>query len=101
MTGLDVDEVRRLIASWEESGVIRRYQAVLDLGRATVLVGAETVTALIDVALTPARGVVFDDVATSIARFKEVRSVYLVSGAQDLRCAVSRRAVLYPSGRYL
>jgi DNA-binding Lrp family transcriptional regulator len=49
----------------------------------------ETVTAFIDVSITPARGVGFDDVAGRIARFDEVRSVYLVSGSQDLRCTVT------------
>ena len=39
--------------------------------------------------MTPARGVGFDDVAERIARFAEVRSVYLVSGSQDLRCTVT------------
>jgi DNA-binding Lrp family transcriptional regulator len=41
------------------------------------------------VSIAPARGVGFDDVAFRIARFAEVRSVYLVSGSQDLRCTVT------------
>lgn len=90
---LPVEEVRASIARWEASGAIRRYKAVIDWdtyyrdavdGDAT----SETVTAFIDVSLAPERGVGFDDVAARIARFDEVRSVYLVSGSQDLRCTV-------------
>ena len=54
---------------------------------------SEMVTAFIDVSLAPARSVGFDDVAERIARFPEVRSVYLVSGSQDLRCTVEGRTI--------
>jgi DNA-binding Lrp family transcriptional regulator len=89
MTGLDADEVRRQVAEWERSGVIRRYKAVIDVARLSETDGVEVVTALIDISVAPARNVGFDDVAARIARFPEVRSVYLVSGAQDLRCMVT------------
>jgi DNA-binding Lrp family transcriptional regulator len=89
MTGLDAGDVSRQIAEWERTGVIRRYKAVVDLARLPETAGAETVTALIDISVAPARNVGFDDVAARIARFPEVRSVYLVSGAQDLRCMVT------------
>jgi DNA-binding Lrp family transcriptional regulator len=89
MTGLDPEEVRRQVAAWEQDGVIRRYKAVVDLSRMDEATGHEVVTALIDVSVAPARGVGFDDVAARIARFSEVRSVYLVSGVQDLRCMVT------------
>jgi DNA-binding Lrp family transcriptional regulator len=39
---------------------------------------------MIDVKVTPKRGVGFDDIAKRIYRFKEVKSVYLMSGAYDL-----------------
>jgi DNA-binding Lrp family transcriptional regulator len=92
MTGIPVAEVSAAVAAWEESRAIRRYKAVVDWDRVAQQAGAdptaETVTAFIDVSLAPARGVGFDDVAERIARFPEVRSVYLVSGSQDLRCTV-------------
>ena len=86
MTGLPVEEVRAAIAGWESSGAIRRYKAVIDWDAVDT---GEVVTAFIDVSLAPARGVGFDDVAARIGRFPEVRSVYLVSGSQDLRCTVT------------
>lgn len=89
MTGLDAGVVREKIAEWERDGVIRRYKAVVDLDRMREVTGAEVVTALIDVSVSPERGAGFDGVAARIAQFPEVRSVHLVSGGQDLRCAVT------------
>lgn len=93
MTGLPVAEVSEAIATWEASGAIRRYKAVVHWDAVDDDLGTETVTAFIDVSLSPARGVGFDDVAARIARFDEVRSVYLVSGSQDLRCTVTGRSI--------
>ena len=93
MTGLPVAEVSEAIAMWEASGAIRRYKAVVDWDAVDEDSTSETVTAFIDVSLAPARGVGFDDVAARIARFEEVRSVYLVSGSQDLRCTVVGRSI--------
>jgi DNA-binding Lrp family transcriptional regulator len=93
MTGIDVDKVREQIAAWEQAGIIRRYKAVVDVDRMREITGLSPITAFIDVAVTPARGLGFDDVALRISRFPEVRSVYLVSGAQDLRCVVTGRSM--------
>lgn len=89
MTGLPQAEVEQAIAGWTSSGVIRRVKAVVDWDALDDDSTRETVTAFIDVSVAPARGVGFDDVAQRIARFDEVRSVYLVSGSQDLRCTVT------------
>jgi len=93
MTGLDADSVRDQIATWEQEKIIRRYKAVVDLDRMREITGIEVITALIDVSVSPERGVGFDDVAARISQFPEVRSVYLVSGAQDLRCVVTGRSM--------
>ncbi|GAA1304929.1 Lrp/AsnC family transcriptional regulator [Pseudonocardia xinjiangensis] len=93
MTGLPVAEVSEAIATWEASGAIRRYKAVVDWDAVDDDPTSETVTAFIDVSLAPARGVGFDDVAARIARFDEVRSVHLVSGSHDLRCTVTGRTI--------
>jgi DNA-binding Lrp family transcriptional regulator len=93
MTGLPLSEVSEAIATWEASGAIRRYKAVVDWDRVDADPTSDTVTAFIDVSIAPARGVGFDDVAARIARFDEVRSVYLVSGTHDLRCTVIARTI--------
>jgi DNA-binding Lrp family transcriptional regulator len=84
LTGIAEDEVRAAIAQWEADGVIRRYKTVVDWDRA----GDSRVTAFVDVTVAPERGRGFDDVAERIARFREIRAVHLVSGAQDLRVEV-------------
>jgi len=83
-TGLSEAVVRAQIRTWEETGVIRRYKAVIDRES----LGEERVEAFIDVAVTPERGAGFDEIAARIGRFPEVRSVVLVSGGHDLRVVV-------------
>jgi DNA-binding Lrp family transcriptional regulator len=92
MTNIPEQTVRERISAWEAAGIIRRYKAVVDWDRFNRTVQPElpeTIIAFIDVSIAPARGVGFDDVAERISRFPEVRSVYLVSGSQDLRCTVT------------
>jgi len=84
MLGMGEAEVAEIIRHLEEKGIIRRYKTVIDWEKA----GVEKVFAFIDVKVTPARGVGFDDVAERIYRFPEVHSVYLVSGDHDLRVSV-------------
>lgn len=84
MTGKSEAEVREFVEKAEKDGVIRRYKTVIDWEKA----GVERVFAFIDVRVSPARGVGFDDVAERIYRFPEVHSVYLVSGTYDLRVVV-------------
>jgi len=96
MTDIPEETVRERIAQWESAGIIRRYKAVIDWDRFDRLSQPdqpETITAFIDLSIEPARGVGFDDVAARISRFPEVRSVYLVSGTQDLRCTVTGRTM--------
>jgi len=89
LTGLPEDDVRQQIETWADQGIIRRYKTVVDWEK----FGEERVFAFIDVKVTPERGVGFDDVAERIYRYPEVHSVYLVSGAQDLRCVVEGRTM--------
>jgi DNA-binding Lrp family transcriptional regulator len=84
MVGVSEDEVRGIIADCEGQKVIRRYKTVVDWERA----GEEGVLAFIDVRVSPAREVGFDDVASRIYRYPEVISVYLVSGGYDLQVVV-------------
>lgn len=89
LTGIAVETIENQISDWEEAGVIRRYKTVVDWDR----LGVERVFAFIDVSVSPARGVGFDDVAERIYRYPEVHSVYLVSGSQDLKCVVEGKNI--------
>src|SRR4051812_12675972 len=84
MVGMSEDEVRRVIRECEERKIIRRYKTIIDWERA----GEDAVLAFIDVRVSPAREVGFDDVAARIYRFPEVLAVYLVSGGYDLQVVV-------------
>ncbi|MER3473599.1 MAG: AsnC family transcriptional regulator [Armatimonadota bacterium] len=89
MLGLEVEQVRQAIQQMETAGIIRRYKTVIDWDR----FGEERVFAFIDVKVSPAREVGFDDVAERIYRFPQVHAVYLVSGDHDLRVIVSGRTM--------
>ena len=81
MTKRPVPEVKKAIQKYEKDGVILRYKTVLNKER---LENANRVQALIEVKVTPQRGVGFDALAERIYKFSEVRSCYLLSGGYDL-----------------
>ena len=81
---LSVDEVNARIATLEKDGVIRGYQAIVDRER----LDQNTVTAFIEVRITPERGGGFDRIAQRIAKFDQVVSCYLISGGYDLLVVV-------------
>jgi DNA-binding Lrp family transcriptional regulator len=89
MVGQSEAEVRRTIEECERKRIIRRYKTIIDWERA----GVEHVFAFIDVKVSPAREVGFDDVAARIYGFPEVHSVYLVSGDNDLRVVVEGKSM--------
>ncbi len=68
------------LAKLEADGVILGYQALVDLQK----VQSATVTAVVEVKITPERGGGFDRLAARIAKFSEVQSCYLMSGGYDL-----------------
>ena len=87
MLNLSVAEVNRRIADYEQRGVIRGYQAILNEDQLDL----DTVTAVIEVKVTPQREGGFDTIAQRISRFPEVRSAYLMSGTYDLLLFIDGR----------
>ena len=77
---LGVPEVAEKIAQLERDGVILGYQTVIDPQQRP----ATSVTACIEVKITPEREGGFDRMALRIAKFSEVQSCYLMSGGYDL-----------------
>ena len=77
---LSVAEVYARIAHFEQEGTILGYQAILN----AEMTGEDSVTAVIEVKITPERGGGFDRLAARIAQFDEVKSCYLMSGGYDL-----------------
>jgi len=90
MVSLSISEVEQIIKKLEEAKVIVQYATIVDWRKVD---GHEGVTAMIDVKVTPKRGVGFDEVAERIYRFPEVKSVYLMSGAYDLSVVIEGRSM--------
>ena len=86
---LTEEEVKGEIAEMERARTILGYKAIVDWDRTNV----ESVTALIEVKVTPQRGDGFDRVAERIYQYDEVESVYLMSGAFDLTVIISGRTL--------
>ena len=82
-------EVAAAVKSYEESGVIKGYKALIDWDKA----GIEKVTALIEVRVTPQRGMGFDKVAERIYNYPEVNSVYLISGGFDFMVTIEGKTL--------
>src|ERR1019366_9090214 len=87
MLNISVAEVNQRIAKYEKSGVIRGYQAILNEDQ----LGLDTVTAVIEVKVSPQREGGFNTVAARIGRFPEVRSAYLMSGTYDVLLFIEGR----------
>ncbi|MDU5107683.1 MULTISPECIES: Lrp/AsnC family transcriptional regulator [unclassified Clostridium] len=90
MTGKTVEEVREAIRDYEEKNIIAGYTTLINWENT----GKETVTALIEVKITPQRGVGFDKVAERIYKFNEVKACYLMSsGGFDLTVIVEGKTM--------
>ena len=90
MIGTSETDVTETIRRLEEEKVIVHYATLVDWAKMDNYTG---VTAMIDVKVTPKRGVGFDEVAERIYRFKEVSSVYLMSGVYDLSVTVEGKSM--------
>ncbi len=89
MLGAAEEEVVAAVKKLQDDRVILGYQAVIDWDATA----RESVTALIEVKVTPQRGEGFDRVAERIYQYDEVESVYLMSGAFDLTVIISGRSL--------
>ena len=88
-TVLDIseDEASERIAALERSGVICGYKSVIDWEK----VDTDSVSAMIELKVTPKAGFGFEEVAARVAKYPEVESVYLMSGGYDLNVIVKGR----------
>ena len=88
-TVLDIgeDECAKRIAVLERTGVICGYKSVIDWEK----VDTDSVSAMIELKVTPKAGFGFEEVAARVAKYPEVESVYLMSGGYDLNVIVKGR----------
>ena len=83
------NDIASLIADLEQKKVICGYDTIINWDKVT----EEKCNALIEVKVTPQRGTGFDRIADRIARFDEVDSVYLMSGAYDFLVIVKGKSM--------
>lgn len=90
IAGKTVEEVREAIRDYEEKNIIAGYTTLINWENT----GKETVTALIEVRITPQRGQGFDKVAERIYKFSQVKACYLMSsGGFDLTVIVEGKTM--------
>lgn len=87
VTDLTAEEVEKRISALEKMGVICAYKSVIDWEK----VDSDSVSAIIELKVTPKAGFGFEEVAARVAKYPEVESVYLMSGAYDLNVVVKGR----------
>lgn len=81
--------VKAKIGDLTKRGVLLGKRAIIDWEKT----GVQNVLALVDVKVSPARDVGFDDIAKRIGKFPEVRFVYLVSGLYDFSIMVEGKTM--------
>lgn len=88
---LDCSEVELVneISKMEKEQIICGYHTLINWDNTT----KEIVSALIEVKVTPQRGIGFDMIAERIARFNEVTSVYLMSGGFDFMVLIEGKSM--------
>ena len=80
MLNISQEEVRSRTAKYEQEGIIRGYQAIVNEDQLDL----DHVRAAIEVRMKPERGGGYDRVAGRIGKFPEVDSLFLMSGGYDL-----------------
>ncbi len=90
LTNSTEEEMQSTLKKLEEMRIIVRYSTIINWAKVDEHTG---VRAMIEVKVTPKRGVGFEEIAKRIYRFNEVESVYLMSGAYDLSVVVEGRSM--------
>ncbi|MGE5329522.1 MAG: Lrp/AsnC family transcriptional regulator [Deltaproteobacteria bacterium] len=89
MLGRNIEEVKAEIKRLEDENIIAGYTTVINWDKTE----KETVNALIEVKVTPTRGLGFDKVAARIYNFPEVKALYLMSGSYDFTVLIEGKTM--------
>ena len=84
MTGIDENSVRSDIAELEKAGIIKGYKTVIDWEK----LDNASVSALIELKVIPQEEYGFEKIAETVMKYREVETVYLMSGSYDLTVIV-------------
>ncbi len=85
MSELEPEEVEKRIRELEKGRVIRKYGTVIDWERAN----DGEVSAIIELKVNPERDFGYDRIAERISRFKQVKSLRLITGTYDFQVMVT------------
>ena len=89
LLGEPEETVAEEIAAMEQEKVICGYHTLINWDNTS----DEKVVALIEVKVTPQRGMGFDKIAERIYQYNEVNAVYLMSGAYDFTVFIEGRTM--------
>lgn len=89
MVQIELPELESMLRDMEKDGTILGYKTLIDWDKTD----REQVTALIEVKITPQKGMGFDEIARQIYSHHQVESVYLMSGGFDLTVIISGRTM--------
>ena len=78
--GLDESEVQKSISKYEADDIILKYTTLIDKEK----LEEESITAMIEVKISPQKGDGYDRIAQRIYQYDEVESLYLMTGTYDL-----------------
>lgn len=88
---LDISEVdlANELADMEKEKIICGYHTLINWDKTS----EEKVTALIEVKVTPQRGIGFDNIAERIYNYEEVNALYLMSGGFDFTVIIEGKTM--------
>ena len=89
LLGEDETAIANEIADMEKEGVICGYHTLINWDKTN----NEKVNAIIEVRVTPQKGMGFDNIAERIYQFSEVNAVYLMSGSFDFTVFIEGRTM--------
>lgn len=82
-------DVANTVAELEKEKIICGYHTLINWDKTS----EEKVTALIEVKVTPQRGLGFDSIAERLYKFEEVHAVYLMSGGFDFTVIIEGKTM--------
>lgn len=89
MLGEEEAVIANEIADMEKENIICGYNTIINWDNTST----DKVVALIEVKVTPQRGLGFDSIAERIYNYDEVRSVYLMSGGFDFTVIIEGKSM--------
>jgi DNA-binding Lrp family transcriptional regulator len=85
MTNISTSEVEDRVRALEAAQVIKRYSTVVNWERA----GNGEVSAIIELKVNPERDYGYDRIAERLSRFRQVKTLRLMTGTYDLQLLVT------------